>query len=101
LREVGLYSENYPVAEDYELFRRITRRFPIANIPAVLVDRRLSHQGVSLTRRRKQLADRLRIQLRYFNPRQLSAWSGVLKTLVLFCVPVSLLVKIKEYRYPA
>ncbi len=100
LKEVGLYSEDYPVAEDYELFRRITRRFPIANIPAVLVDRRLCHQGVSLTRRRKQLGDRLRIQLHYFKPQQLSAWLGVLKTCVLFCVPVALLVKIKKYRDP-
>ncbi len=101
LRRVGGYSENYPVAEDYELFRRITERFPIANIPSVLVDRRMSLNGVSFKRRRKQLRDRLRIQLRYFNAVDPSAWVGVLKTLVLFAVPVSVILKIKEHKFPA
>lgn len=101
LRQVGGYSENYPVAEDYELFRRITARFPIANIPSVLVDRRMSMNGVSFQRRRSQLKDRLRIQLRYFNALDPSSWMGVLKTLVLFAVPVSVILKIKEHKFPA
>lgn len=100
LKVVGFYSERYPTAEDYELFRRITQRFPIANIPSVLVDRHLSWKGLSLTRRRRQLWDRLRIQLRYFTALEASSWSGVLKTLLIFFIPVSLLMKIKEYKYP-
>lgn len=101
LRRVGGYSENYPVAEDYELFRRITESFPIANIPSVMVDRRMSLNGVSFKRRRSQLRDRLRIQLRYFDALDPSAWVGVLKTLVLFAVPVSVILKIKEHKFPA
>ena len=80
LKEVGFYSEHYPVAEDYELFRRILQRFPIANIPVVLVDRHLSAKGLSLSRRRRQLWDRLRIQLRYFNAAEADSWLGALKT---------------------
>lgn len=101
LRRVGPYSEDYPVAEDYELFRRIVQEYPIANIPRVLVDRNLSPKGVSLTRRRSQLMDRLRIQLLYFDPLEPAAWSGVLKTLLLFLVPSPLLVKIKAHRSQA
>ncbi len=98
LREVGFYSERYPVAEDYELFRRILRRFPIANIPVVLVDRHLSAKGLSLSRRRRQLWDRLRIQLRYFKFAEADSWLGALKTMLLFVVPVGLLMKIKGHR---
>jgi hypothetical protein len=86
------------VAEDYELFRRISQRFPMANLPMVLVDRRLSSRGLSLTRRRRQLWDRFRIQLRYFNAAEADSWLGALKTVALFFVPVALLMKIKGSR---
>ena len=99
LRAVGLYSVDYPVAEDYELFRRITERYKMANIPRFLLDRIISKNGVSVTRRRNQLADRFRIQLRYFRSGELSAWIGIAKTAVLFAVPTSLILKIKEYRF--
>src|SRR3990172_12195718 len=60
LKRVGLYSEQFPTAQDYELFRRIAQQFSIANISSVLVDQRLSCRGVQLTRRRRQLFDRFR-----------------------------------------
>ena len=96
LKAVGFYSERYPVAEDYELFRRICRRFPMANVPVILVDRHLSSKGLSLTRRRRQLWDRFRIQLRYFDAAEPDSWLGALKTVMLFFVPVALLMKIKK-----
>lgn len=101
LRQVGGYSEDYPVAEDYEMFRRIAERFPIANIPSVLVERHISPNCLSFKHRRGQLRDRLRIQLRYFNALEPSAWVGVLKTLLLLTVPVSVIMKLKEYVQPA
>jgi glycosyltransferase involved in cell wall biosynthesis len=90
LRAVGLYSEQYPAAEDYELLRRISTRFAIANIPEILVDICISPHGISLMRRRRQLLDRLKIQLKYFEPVQPGAWLGVARTLLLFLVPPSL-----------
>ena len=96
LKNVGLYSEHYPVAEDYELFRRIAEQFPLANIPSVLVDMRLSSGGMSLTRRRRQLFDRLRIQLKYFRPLEIGAWMGLLQTLLLFLVPRVFVTKFKS-----
>jgi len=101
LKSVGLYSEQYPVAEDYELFRRIAQKFSIANVPSVLIDMRRSTGGVSLTRRRRQLFDRFRIQLKYFQALELGAWMGLFKTILLFFFPVSFIAKIKEYKDPA
>jgi glycosyltransferase involved in cell wall biosynthesis len=99
IREVGPYSERYPVAEDYELFRRIAQKFPIVNIPAILVDTQLSVDGVSITRRRRQLLDRLKIQLAYFRPLELYAWIGLLKTFGLFLIPRVLVTKFKSFTY--
>lgn len=98
LEAVGLYSERYPVAEDYELLRRIAQRYPIANIPIILVEACLSSGGLSLTRRRRQLFDRLRIQLKYFRPLEISAWIGLGKTLALFPIPRVLVTKLKSFR---
>lgn len=96
LREYGFYSPAYPAAEDYELFRRIGQQYEIANIPEVLMDISISPEGVTLSRRRRQLFDRLAIQLKYFEPAEPGAWLGILKTLVLFAVPVSLISWIKS-----
>ncbi len=97
LRRVGLYSDRYPVAEDYELFRRISRRYPLANIPDILADRQVLATGISLSNRRRQLSNRLCIQLRYLDVWEASAWLGMLKTLVLFLVPVQLLTTLKRH----
>lgn len=95
LREVGLYSLRYAAAEDYELFRRISRRYGVANIPEILVDICVSPKGITISRRRRQLADRLAIQLKYFEPLAVASWTGLAKTLVLFMVPRDLVSKIK------
>jgi len=95
LRAVGLYSERYPAAEDYELFRRIATRFAIASIPEVLVDVCISPHGMSLQHRHRQLFDRLKIQLKYFEPLQPGAWLGLARTLLLFLVPASLHARLK------
>ncbi len=95
LRQVGPYSERYPAAEDYEFFRRIAAKFALANIPEYLLDYQVSWQGQSMARRRRQLYDRLRIQMKYFVPWQWRAWAGVAKTLLAFCVPTELSVRWK------
>lgn len=89
-RAVGFYSEGYPAAEDYELFRRIAAQFAVANVPEVLIDICISPQGISLKRRRRQLVDRIRIQLRYFEPMAPRAWLGLARTLLLLLVPASI-----------
>ena len=98
LRAVGPYSTDYPAAEDYELFRRISKRYELANLPEVLLDICESERGISLSKRRRQVYDRLRIQFKYFEPWQWRAWAGVTKTLLLFAVPVRVVIAIKKIR---
>jgi GT2 family glycosyltransferase len=85
--EVGGYSERYAAAEDYDLLRRILRRYKAAIIPEFLLDYRISSSGVSQRRRRRQIADRLAIQLRYFEWRECRAYAGVARTLASFAIP--------------
>ena len=87
LRACGLYSTSYPAAEDYELLRRLSKRFDLANLPEFLLDYSLSMSGISLKNRRRQLLDRLRIQGKYFDPSQAKAWLGMARTLAMFAVP--------------
>jgi glycosyltransferase involved in cell wall biosynthesis len=96
LHAVGLYSERYSAAEDYELLRRISMKFAIANIPEVLVDICISRNGISLRRRRRQLLDRFKIQLTYFEPLQPRAWIGLARTLLQLLIPGSLHAKVKS-----
>lgn len=96
LRAVGGYDAAYPAAEDYELLRRISVHFDLANVPEYLVDYRVASQGQSQRRRRRQLFDRLRVQLKYFAPLQWRAYAGVAQTLASFVVPTETLTALKR-----
>ena len=99
LASVGPYSLDYPAAEDYEFLRRATQRLAIANVPEVLVDYRISTGGISVSKRQRQLLDRLKIQIRYMQPLEWRSWAGMAKTLMLFAIPRQVLTTIKaEWR---
>ena len=99
LASVGPYSLEYPAAEDYEFLRRLTPRLAIANVPEVLVDYRISTGGISVSKRQRQLFDRLKIQIRYLEPLEWRSWAGMAKTLMLFAIPRRLLTALKaEWR---
>lgn len=87
-RQLGGYSPAYYAAEDYELLRRIARHYDVANIPEYLIDYRISSGGMSARNRKRQLVDRLRIQLQYFELFNRHAWVGVARTVALLLVPV-------------
>jgi glycosyltransferase involved in cell wall biosynthesis len=100
LRSVGLYSEKFPAAEDYELLRRLAAKYELGNVPEYLLAYRVSTQGQSLRRRRRQLLDRLKIQLRYFAPLNWRAWAGAAQTIASLAVPARLVhaLKVKFFR---
>jgi hypothetical protein len=93
--QVGLYSCAYPAAEDYELMRRIAVHHDISNIPEFCMDYRISSRGISVMRRRRQLFDRFRIQLKYFKPLEWRAWAGTGQTLLLFLIPLAVVITAK------
>ncbi len=87
-KTVGLYRQSYYAAEDYELVRRIAARYDVANLPEYLIEYRLSSGGMSARHRTRQLLDRLRIQVAYFDPFKWQAWYGVARTLVQLVLPL-------------
>jgi glycosyltransferase involved in cell wall biosynthesis len=95
LTGTGPYSVEYPAAEDYEFLRRISSRVILANLADELMDYRISTDGISITRRRRQLLDRLRIQFRYVDPLEWRCWVGMARTLMLFAIPHKVLTIIK------
>ena len=87
-KAVGLYRQSYYAAEDYELIRRIAARYDVANLPEYLIEYRISSNGMSARHRKRQLIDRLRIQVAYFDPFKWQAWYGVIRTLVQVVLPL-------------
>jgi glycosyltransferase involved in cell wall biosynthesis len=96
VRAVGRYSYDYPAAEDFEFFWRIARRFQVANVSQVLLVTRFDRNGLSITRRRRQLRSKLRIQLENFRVAEPLSFVGVAKTLALMSVPYGGVVAIKR-----
>lgn len=91
LARVGPYSLDYPAAEDYEFLRRISPHVALANMADFLVDRRISSGGITVSKRRRQLIDRLKIQLKYRNLLEWRCWAGMAQTLMLFLIPGKLI----------
>ncbi|MGQ9736046.1 MAG: glycosyltransferase [Thermaceae bacterium] len=96
LEAVGLYSDRYEAAEDFELFFRIMRRFKVANLPDYVVRCEVNPKGISLTKRRKQILGRLRVMLRHFDPRLKESWLGLIKNTLLLFAPVKLVQTLKR-----
>lgn len=95
---LGNYSVDYPAAEDFDLFWRIARRHRVANLPDVLVITRFDPAGLSMQRRRRQLASTLRIQIANFDFLSWASYYGVLKTLGRFVIPYGWIVALKRAR---
>jgi glycosyltransferase involved in cell wall biosynthesis len=95
LASLAPYSLDYPAAEDYEFLRRAITHAVIANVPDILIDYRISTGGISVSKRQRQLLDRLALQVKYLQPTQWRAWAGMAKTLLLFAIPRVLVTTLK------
>lgn len=95
VQTAGMYSADYPAAEDLEFFCRVARRHRVANLEETLLITRFDPAGVSIRRRREQLRSTLRIQLGFFQPASWASYYGLLKTLGRFAVPYSWIVALK------
>lgn len=91
----GAYSDEYPAAEDYELFLRMLERSRAASLPEALTTSVVSAHGISLARRRAQLRSRLRLQWRYFNALRPESYAGLALTLLFFVLPSALVARLK------
>ena len=98
LARLGPYSLDYPAAEDYEFLRRAASHVVLANVPDFLLDYRISSGGISVSKRHRQLLDRLKIQLRYRKLREWRCWAGMTKTVLLFLIPRRVVTILKAAR---
>ena len=96
LDSAGMYSTEFPTAEDYELFFRILAISKAASIPEVLTRTVVTAGGISLRRRRRQLISRLRIQAKYFDPKRLTSFWGIAVTMLLFVIPTGFVRALKR-----
>ncbi|QGZ56062.1 glycosyltransferase [Paraburkholderia acidiphila] len=93
---VGNYRVQYPAAEDLDLFLRLMERYECANLPELGLYYELNEGGISATKRRRQIASTLRLQLRYLNVLNWRDWAGIAKSLLHFVTPYRTLQKIKR-----
>jgi hypothetical protein len=93
--KIGLYPIEYQAAEDYAFFFNVMNSFKVANINKVLVQCEINPKGISTLMRKKQAKNRIKIILKnfYFG---LYPIYGLLRSLLLYIIPLSILIKIKK-----
>jgi glycosyltransferase involved in cell wall biosynthesis len=88
-RDVGLYSNEFAAAEDYEMFLRIAVKYEVGVIPEPLLIYVVRRGSISGRKGRVQAISRLRIQFRYFQWTSWMSYYGVLRTAVTLLIPRS------------
>lgn len=96
LKTVGLYSDKFRTAEDYDLFMRMARHYELANIPETLTEYKVSRYGTTVSKRRQNLKSRLGIQRAYFSWTDPHAYLGVARTLIYTAIPYSWMIAVKQ-----
>lgn len=89
LEHVGGYDETVQVAQDYDLWLRLSRITRLANLPEPLVLRRLAPGRVSVARDTARLRTELRVKLAALRSGAYPAWCAVflLKPLAALALP--------------
>jgi glycosyltransferase involved in cell wall biosynthesis len=96
LRDMGLYTDEYPAAEDYEMFLRIASRYEVGIVPEPLIVYVLRRGGISGSKVRTQAVSRLRIQWKYFDWTNWLSYYGALRTAGTLVLPQSLKSALKQ-----
>jgi len=95
IEQMGYYPTNYPAAEDYAYFFRFVTKLRTANIPEILIDYEINPAGISLSKRKKQIASRLRVILDNFDF-SLYAIYGLVRNTMLYFLPYSVIEALKS-----
>lgn len=95
-RDTGLYREDIPGAEDYELFLRLARRYKLAILPQALTRCEYSFGGISVAGRCQQQRERLKLQLAYFDRSSPHSFLGIARTLLAMVIPHAAVYRFKR-----
>ncbi|HDR4870485.1 glycosyl transferase family 2 [Bacillus thuringiensis] len=96
IKDIGVYHTDFPAAEDYEFFFRIMNKYEVSNLDEVLICKEINPNSISLSRRKRQLYSRIKIQKKYFNPLVLESYVGLVKSFILLIAPNKLIIGIKS-----
>jgi glycosyltransferase involved in cell wall biosynthesis len=95
-RDIGVYSTEYPAAEDYALEHFAhARGLKFLNLPEPLLITVEMKQNISGLRRAVQLKSRLRLQWRFADWGNIHTYLGMGRTLLLMYAPIGLLRRVK------
>ncbi len=95
LKKTGLYPTNYKAAEDFAFFFKVIKYYKVANINEFLVNCELNPDGISKVQRNSQAKNRIKIILENFYFGFYPIY-GLLRSLLLFVLPVWFLLQIKR-----
>ncbi|HEV8437226.1 MAG TPA: glycosyltransferase [Methylomirabilota bacterium] len=89
VEQVNGYDETLPVAQDYDLWMRMSRHTRLANLPAPLVVRRLVPGRISAERDAERLQTEARVRWRAVRSGAYPSWCAIflLKPLGALCLP--------------
>lgn len=101
VRAVGNYRVAYRAAEDLDLFLRLMERYDCANLPELGLYYETNPDGISATKRRKQIVSTIRLGVRYFDARNIYDWLGLAKNLLHLVMPYTWLQRMKRALFAA
>lgn len=92
--EIGKYPTNYNAAEDFALFFKIVKKYKTANLAETLVTIEINEKGITKTKRKIQVLNRIRIIQNHF---YFGFWPiyGLFRNYFLLVIPNSIIEKIK------
>jgi len=95
IEKTGFYVKKYPAAEDLALYFEFRKHFKIANLDEVLLKYELDPNGISGTKRKKQVHSRIKIILDnfYFGYYPIV---GLIRSLLLFIIPYKTINQLKK-----
>ncbi len=96
VRAAGGYGPNCLTSEDYDLFLRMLRISDAAIVPQSLTACEYNLTGLSVARRGRQQRERLRLQLRHFQPSSWLSYYGIARTCLAMITPHSLVLFAKR-----
>ena len=96
LKKVVRYPTVFDAAEDYAFFFEVMKHYEVANIDKVLVKCELNPNGISVTKRKKQVLSRIQLILKNFY----FGWHpiyGLFRNILLFIIPYRIILMLKKF----
>jgi glycosyltransferase involved in cell wall biosynthesis len=92
----GFYRDTFMHGEDYELFMRLGRTHQLANLATPFVVMDVRPDSLSSNRQRN-LINRLKLLVSYFDPKSVHAYLGIAANLLLLLAPRPIMLRFRRF----